>query len=109
MLRTVRDKNKLIQAEDVCMSAVHPDTQKPLPWIMRVSSFMPMNIPLVMAFLLAPPTMMNTIAVNVANQAYNATMNFGNANSQSPYTTEDITKGAIGAICSSVVVALTIR
>ena len=76
---------------------------------MRVSSFMPMNIPIVMAFLLASPTLINTVTVNVVNQAYNATMNFGNANSQSPYTSEDITKGAIGAVCSSVLVALTIR
>merc|ERR1719362_307637 len=28
---------------------------------------------------MAPPTIFNTIAVHVANQSYNATMNYGNA------------------------------
>ena len=93
----------------MCGAAVHPDTNKPLPWIMRISSFMPMNIPLNVGFILMPPTLINTIGVHVANQSYNATMNFGNANASSPYTTEDITKGAMAAVGSSVAVALTIR
>ena len=93
----------------MCGAAVHPDTNKPLPWIMRISSFMPMNIPICMGFILAPPTLFNTVAINVVNQSYNATMNFGNANSTSPYTKEDITKGAIAAVSSSVAIALAIR
>ena len=76
---------------------------------MRISSFMPCNIPLNVGFILLPPTLVNTVGVHVLNQSYNATMNYGNANASSPYTKEDITKGAIGAVCSSVAVALTIR
>ena len=56
-----------------------------------------------------PPTFVNTVGVHVANQSYNATMNYGNANASSPYTTEDISKGAAAAVGSSVAVALTIR
>merc|ERR1712029_221388 len=68
-----------------------------------------MNIPLNVGFILMPPTFINTVGVHVANQTYNATMNFGNANASSPYTKEDITKGALAAVGSSVGVALTIR
>ena len=95
--------------DDVCQAAVHPDTNKPLPWIMRISSFMPMNVPLNVGFILMPPTFVNTVGVHIVNQSYNATMNYGNANASSPYTKEDITKGALAAVGSSVGVALTIR
>ena len=36
-------------------------------------------------------------------------MNYGNANASSPYTSEDITKGALAAVGSSLAAALTIR
>ena len=68
-----------------------------------------MNVPLNIGFILAPPTIFNTVLVQVLNQTYNATMNYGNANASSPYTAEDITKGALAAVSSSVAVALTIR
>ena len=83
---TPTEKANLIQADNVCGAAVHPDTNQPLPWLMRISSFIPMNIPLNIGFIVAPPTLRNTVAVNVANQSYNATMNFGNSNASSPYT-----------------------
>ena len=81
---TPEEKLMLEKADDIVGSAVHPDTDKPLPWIMRVSSFMPMNIPLNVGFIMAPPTIFNTVAVHIANQSYNATMNYGNANAASP-------------------------
>lgn len=99
----------MVKADDICGSGVHPDTNQVLPWIMRISSFMPMNVPLNVGFILAPPTLTNTIGIHVLNQSYNATMNYGNANASSPYTSEDITKGACAAVGSSVAVALTIR
>ena len=109
MKMSATERDNLIQADDVCGAAVHPDTNKPLPWIMRISSFMPMNVPLNIGFILAPPTLVNTIGVHICNQSYNATMNYGNANASSPYTTEDITKGALAAVGSSLATALTIR
>lgn len=70
---------------------------------------MPMNVPLNIGFILAPPTIFNTMAVNIANQSYNAIMNYGNANASSPYTREDIIKSYLMAVTASVGVALTIR
>jgi len=106
---TEDERDTLCLADDIVGSAVHPDTNKPLPWIMRVSSFMPMNIPLNIGFIMAPPTLFNTVAVHIANQSYNAIMNYGNANAKSPYTSEDIGKGYAMAVASSVAIALTIR
>ena len=76
---------------------------------MRVSSFMPMNIPLNIGFILMPPTIFNTVAVHIANQSYNATMNYGNANASSPYTAEDIGKSYACAVGASVGIAMLIR
>ena len=109
MKMSATERDNLIQADDVCGAAVHPDTNKPLPWLMRISSFMPMNVPLNVGFILLPPTLINTVGVHVCNQSYNATMNYGNANASSPYTKEDITKGALAAVGSSLAAALTIR
>ena len=70
---------------------------------------MPMNIPLNVGFILAPPTIFNTVLVQVLNQTYNATMNYGNANASSPYTMNDLGRSYIGAVLSSTGVALAIR
>ena len=70
---------------------------------------MPMNVPLNIGFIMAPPTVFYTVSVHVANQSYNAIMNYGNANASSPYTKEDIGKSYASAVCASVGVALLIR
>ena len=67
MMMTPAEKQQLIDADNVISSAVHPDTNLPLPWIMRISSFMPMNVPLNIGFILAPPTIFNTVLVQVLN------------------------------------------
>ena len=102
-------KAKLCLAADIVGSAVHPDTNEALPWLMRISSFMPMNIPLNIGFILMPPTIFNTVTVHVANQSYNAVMNYGNANASSPYTSEDIGRSYASAVAASVGVSLLIR
>lgn len=63
MMMSAEEKQSLIDADNVITSAVHPDTNKALPWIMRISSFMPMNVPLNIGFILAPPTIFNTVLV----------------------------------------------
>jgi len=86
MMMSSAERDTLCNAVDVVSSAVHPDTNKPLPWIMRISSFMPVNIPLNIGFILAPPTIFYTVSVHAANQSFNAIINYGNANASSPYT-----------------------
>jgi len=69
------------------LSAVHPDTGELMPWFARTSAFVTVNIPIIAAMMLSPPTMFNTIFWQWVNQTYNAVFNFGNRNASSTTTT----------------------
>lgn len=76
---------------------------------MRVSSFLPTNIPIAFGFIIAAPTPFNTIFWQWINQTYNALFNYGNRNATSTYSTQDILQSYGIAVASSIVVALGIR
>ena len=103
------DIHKLRTAQRVVAAAIHPDTGDFIPWACRISSFLPMNMPIVFGFILARPTPFNTVFWQWINQTYNATLNYGNRNASSLYTHEDIAKSYLVAATSSIVVALGIR
>ena len=90
-------------------TAIHPDTGKMIPWALRFSSFLPMNIPISFGFIFAAPTPFNTIFWQWLNQTYNAALNYENRNASSTYTTEDIMKSYTVATSSAIGVALAIR
>jgi len=48
-------------AETVVSTAIHPDTKKIIPWALRFSSFIPINLPISFGFIFAAPTPSNTI------------------------------------------------
>ena len=59
---TTKDRIKeLRKYQTVIRTAVHPDTGELIPWSMRVSSFMIMNMPIAFGFIVAKPTPFNTI------------------------------------------------
>eukprot|EP00347_Sterkiella_histriomuscorum_P004533 403360099 len=109
MLLTPEKVKELRTAETVVSVAVHPDTGNYIPWVCRLSSFLPCNIPIAFGFIIAAPTPFNTIFWQWINQTYNALMNYGNRNATSLYTTEDILKSYSVAVGSSIGVALGIR
>jgi hypothetical protein len=76
---------------------------------MRVSSFLPANIPIAFGFIIAAPTPFNTIFWQWINQTYNALFNYGNRNASSPYGVNDILKSYTIAATSSIAVALGVR
>ena len=90
-------------------TAIHPDTGKIIPWALRFSSFLPMNLPISFGFIFAAPTPFNTIFWQWINQTYNAALNYENRNASSTYTTEDIVKSYTVATSSAIAVALAIR
>ena len=106
---SVEDIKKLRDCQAVVRTAVHPDTGEYIPWVMRISSFIPINIPIAFGFIVAKPTPFNTIFWQWINQTYNAALNYGNRNASSTYTNEDIMKSYAVATVSSIVVALGIR
>ena len=93
----------------VCNTAIHPDTHELIPWFLRFSTFIPMQVPIYLSLVLPAPTPFNTILSNWFNQSYNAIVNYGNRNASSTYTTTDMLKGYTAATTSSVFVALGIR
>lgn len=99
----------LRKAETVISTAIHPDTGQFIPWPMRMSSFIPMNMPIAFGLIIAAPTPFNTIFWQWINQTYNAAVNYGNRNASSVYTQEDIVKSYTAATVTSIVVALGIR
>ena len=90
-------------------TAIHPDTGKFIPWVMRLSSFLPVNLPISFGMIITAPTPFNTVFWQWMNQTYNALLNYGNRNASSSYTTSDIMKSYSYACVASISVALGIR
>ena len=101
--------SELRTAQTVVANAVHPDTGEFIPWPMRLSSYIPLNIPINYGMIVAAPTPFNTILWQWINQTVNAALNYGNRNASSTYTTKDIAQSYMVACASSIVVALAIR
>ena len=80
-----------------------------IPWALRFSSFLPMNIPISFGFIFAAPTPFNTIFWQWLNQTYNAALNYENRNASSVYTTQDIAMSYTIATTTAIGVALGIR
>ena len=64
----------------ILSSCVHPDTNEPIPYPMRISAFVPANMPIMAGIILTPPTPMNSLFWQWLNQTYNAGLNYGNKN-----------------------------
>ena len=109
VLLTAAEIEELRHATNIVKAAIHPDTQKPIPMPMRITFFLPGNIPISMGFLFAAPTMFNTILWQVINQTYNAILNFGNANKSSPASTADIMTSYAMAVVASCSAGAAIR
>lgn len=77
------DIAKLRKMQTIVNASIHPDTNAPVPWVMRMCAFVPTNLPIIFGMLMTPPTPVNTIFWQWINQTYNAGMNYGNRNASS--------------------------
>ena len=100
---------ELRKCQTVVRTAIHPDTKEFIPWVMRVSSFLPVNLPMAYGFIIPKPTPFNTIFWQWINQTYNAFFNYGNRNATSLYTIDDIKKSYLAAVTASITIALGVR
>jgi hypothetical protein len=64
-------------------TSIHPDTKEVIPWAMRMSAFIPTNVPIIFGILMTAPTPFNTALWQWVNQTYNAGLNYGNRNASS--------------------------
>lgn len=97
------------RCQSIVSTAVHPDTGEFIPWALRFSSFLPMNIPISFGFLFAAPTPFNLIFFQWLNQTYNASLNYANRNASSKYTAQDIAISYSVATSSAIGIGLLIR
>jgi hypothetical protein len=105
---TQGEKERILRGIEL-MRASTNDVGELVPKPMRMCGFVPINIPIIMGIMMAPPTMAYTLFFQWINQTYNAGMNFGNKNSSCEYTNADILKGYGAAVASSMSVAFIMR
>ena len=58
---TKEEIKEIRTAQTVVSTSIHPDTGKFIPWVMRLSSFVPVNIPIAFGMVITAPTPFNTI------------------------------------------------
>lgn len=90
-------------------TAIHPDTGEFIPWPMRMSSFITVNLPISYGMIITAPTPLNTILWQGINQTYNAMVNYGNRNASAESNLKDIGKSYLVAMTASISVSLIIR
>lgn len=93
----------------ILTSCWHPDTNQPIPWPMRTSTFVQTNIPIMVGMLMSAPTTRNSIFWQWINQTYNAALNFGNRNASSTQSNLDLFKSYSLAVFVSISTVLTLR
>ena len=105
-----KDQVKLVRiAQTVISTAVNPDSGKNIFWSMRMSSFLPLNLPISFGLIITPPTPFNTVLWQWINQTYNAQCNYGNRNASSEYTAKTVFRSYMAACAASISVALLSR
>jgi hypothetical protein len=57
----VKEVSMLRRAQTVVSTAFHPDTGEFIPWHMRMSSYLPVNLPISYGMIIVAPTPINTI------------------------------------------------
>ena len=50
----------LLKKKTIVDSSIHPDTGKPVPWVMRMCAFVPTNLPIIFGMLMTKQTPLNT-------------------------------------------------
>ena len=100
---------RLRKLQTIVNASIHPDTNQPVPLVMRMCAFVPTNLPIIFGMLMSAPTPVNTAFWQWLNQTYNAGMNYGNRNASSQQTTGDILFGYSAAVTSSIGISLGLR
>jgi hypothetical protein len=67
VLLTKGQIEELRHSVNIVKSGVHPDTLKPIPMPMRITFFIPGNLPIGLGMIFSAPTMFNTIFWQITN------------------------------------------
>lgn len=97
---------RLWLAKKIRDSAIHPDTGEKVPQPFRMSGFAIYGTPIIVGMLMPNPSLLGTVFWQSINQTHNACVNYSNRNASQPTSTSDLVTGYLGAVASSVGLAV---
>lgn len=97
---------RLWLAKKIRDSAIHPDTGETVLQPFRMSGFAIYGTPIVVGMLMPNPSLAATVFWQSINQTHNACVNYANRNASQPTATSDLVTGYLGAVASSVGLAV---
>lgn len=103
---SAEDRAKYFHARNVRAACLHPETGELIAWPLRFSAFVPVNVVLVAAMTLLPPTTPYLVFGQWLNQSYNVFLNHANRNASNAMSAADIAKAYVAAVSVSCSVAL---
>lgn len=86
-----------VRCSAVYDAAVHPDTGEEIPWYFRMSSFVPVNVPIAAGMVLFGSNPAAQLFWQWANQSYNAGMNYANRNATLPVDLSEVAMSYVAA------------
>lgn len=105
---TEDEKAEIKRGMDLAHSNAN-DRDELVPRYFRMCGFVPINVPIVVFMLIAKPTFIGTAGIHFINQTYNAGLNYGNRNSSSRLTNQDLAKSYMAALTTSITIAIGLR
>jgi len=99
-------QKKLWAAQKIRDTTLHPDTNKPIPLLFRVSAFIPANIAICLGMLLPGAGIANQVFWQWINQSYTLCLNHANRNASNTMSTKEIAITYAAAVTASCGVAV---
>lgn len=106
---TKRSNEELWNLHYIVKGNLHPETEKPVNKLFRWSTFVPINIPIIIGISVLPPTPFNQIFFQSLNQSYNFGLNTCNASASNTKPTNELITSYLAAIGSSIIGSAGLR
>eukprot|EP01147_Barroeca_monosierra_P001035 gene1035-4271_t len=100
------DADTMWLAKKVHDAAIHPDTGDVILQPFRMCGFAVYGTPIIVGMLMPNPTLTTTVFWQALNQTHNAAVNYSNRNASQPTKVSDLVTGYLGAVASSVTIAV---
>ena len=106
---TDSEQKEYQRMKTILNSCIQPDTGMPIPFVMRMSAFIPSNLPIIAGMQLTAPTPINSLFWQWCNQTYNAGLNLGNKNASVAQSNKEIITNYSIAVISAMSMILGFR
>lgn len=106
---TKKSNEELWKMNYIVKGNLHPETEQPVNKLFRWSTFVPVNVPIILGISVLPPTPLNQIFFQSLNQSYNFGLNFCNSSASNTKSTNEMVTSYLAAIGSSIVGSAGLR